>query len=271
MQSSLNSALAQANLGFSEQIQQTAAQAIGLLLRAAISACSGAPNTFSDSSQIPSLLRSVIARQPPGPIVPPWRKHRPCDLRRPESRPFKDVLDDDQPANRGQQHAPARPPYTAEHFCRSGGGQCFSDVHLRAARRRGVALEREEHALAAPLRGLVSREQLLAEKALLAAACSFVLAFAMLAGIGAFVQLDWSRVGLWLAALAARCARVWSAGRGNRCACTRGPRRLAARLFAVAAAGLPGARAGQDQWPAASTTRSARSRSCFPSRPRCRR
>ena len=50
--------------------------------------------------------------------------------------------------------------------------------------------------------GLVSREGLLAEKALLAAACSFVLAFAMLAGIGAFVPLDWSRIRLWLAALA---------------------------------------------------------------------
>jgi ABC-2 type transport system permease protein len=37
---------------------------------------------------------------------------------------------------------------------------------------------------------------------LLAAGCSLVLAFAMLAGIGAFVGLQWSRVGLWLAALA---------------------------------------------------------------------
>ncbi len=52
------------------------------------------------------------------------------------------------------------------------------------------------------MRGLVSREALLAEKTLLAAGCAFVLAFAMLAGIGAFVALDWGRVGLWLAALA---------------------------------------------------------------------
>jgi ABC-type multidrug transport system permease subunit len=66
----------------------------------------------------------------------------------------------------------------------------------------GVALEREEHALARLVRGLVSREQLLAEKGLLAAGCAFVLAFALLAGVGAFVALDWSRVGLWLAALA---------------------------------------------------------------------
>jgi ABC-2 type transport system permease protein len=70
----------------------------------------------------------------------------------------------------------------------------------------GVALEREEHTLPRLLRGrpkaLVSREALLAEKTLLAAASAFVLAFAMLAGIGAFVSLDWGRVGLWLAALA---------------------------------------------------------------------
>ncbi len=66
----------------------------------------------------------------------------------------------------------------------------------------GIALEREEHTLARLVRGLTSRAALLAEKALLAAGCSFVLAFAMLAGIGAFVALDWGRVGQWLAALA---------------------------------------------------------------------
>jgi ABC-2 type transport system permease protein len=52
------------------------------------------------------------------------------------------------------------------------------------------------------VRGLTSRSGLLAEKGLLAGACSLVLALAMLAGIGAFVSLDWSRFGLWLAALA---------------------------------------------------------------------
>jgi ABC-2 type transport system permease protein len=50
---------------------------------------------------------------------------------------------------------------------------------------------------------LISREGLVAEKLLLAGGCSLVLAFAMLAGIGAFVTLDWSRIGLWLAALVA--------------------------------------------------------------------
>jgi ABC-2 type transport system permease protein len=51
-------------------------------------------------------------------------------------------------------------------------------------------------------RALITREGLLAEKLLLAAACAFVLALAMLAGIGAFVSLDGTRIGLWLIALA---------------------------------------------------------------------
>jgi len=66
----------------------------------------------------------------------------------------------------------------------------------------GLALEREEHTLARLVRGLVSRETLLAEKAILAAGCALLVAFALLAGVGAFVALDWGRVGLWLIALA---------------------------------------------------------------------
>ena len=48
---------------------------------------------------------------------------------------------------------------------------------------------------------------LLAEKALLAAARLVPVALAMLAGIGAFVSLDWGRVALWLAALASARSR----------------------------------------------------------------
>jgi ABC-2 type transport system permease protein len=66
-----------------------------------------------------------------------------------------------------------------------------------------LALEREESTFTRLARGLVSRESLLAEKALLAAACAFVVALLMLCGIGAFVSLDWSRFGLWVLAIAA--------------------------------------------------------------------
>ena len=66
-----------------------------------------------------------------------------------------------------------------------------------------LALEREENAFARLVRGLVSRAGLVAEKTALAAACAFVVTLLMLAGLGLFVSLDWSRFHLWLAALAA--------------------------------------------------------------------
>ena len=92
-------------------------------------------------------------------------------------------------------------------------------------------------------RGLISREPLLAEKVLLAAGCSFVVAFAMLAGIGAFVALDWGARGAVAARARVRRARVRRARRRDRRARARGARGLAARVPAVAAARLPRARA----------------------------
>jgi ABC-2 type transport system permease protein len=65
-----------------------------------------------------------------------------------------------------------------------------------------LALEREEHAFGRLVRGLVSRWQLLVEKIGLAALCSFAVTLLMLVGLSLFVDLDWSRVPAWLAALA---------------------------------------------------------------------
>ena len=66
-----------------------------------------------------------------------------------------------------------------------------------------LALEREENAFPRLVRGLVSRNSLLLEKAALAAACSLAVCLLMLIGIGLFVDLDWGRLPLWVAALAA--------------------------------------------------------------------
>jgi hypothetical protein len=66
-----------------------------------------------------------------------------------------------------------------------------------------LALEREENAFGRLVRGLVTRTQLLAEKIVLAAVCSLAVTLLMLAGLGLFVDLEWSRAPLWLAALAA--------------------------------------------------------------------
>jgi ABC-type multidrug transport system permease subunit len=65
-----------------------------------------------------------------------------------------------------------------------------------------LALEREENAFSRLVRGLVSKTGLLAEKAALAAGCSVIVCLVMMAGLGLFVELDWGRFPLWLAALA---------------------------------------------------------------------
>jgi ABC-type transport system involved in cytochrome c biogenesis permease component len=65
-----------------------------------------------------------------------------------------------------------------------------------------LALEREEHAYGRLVRGLVSRGALLTEKAGLAALCALVVSLLLVAGIGAFVPLDWGNAPLWVAALA---------------------------------------------------------------------
>ncbi|HEX3874741.1 MAG TPA: ABC transporter permease [Solirubrobacteraceae bacterium] len=65
-----------------------------------------------------------------------------------------------------------------------------------------LSLEREANTFARLTRGLVSGAGVLVEKGLLAAGCAFVATFAMLCGIGGFVHLDWSRMPLWIVALA---------------------------------------------------------------------
>jgi ABC-type multidrug transport system permease subunit len=65
-----------------------------------------------------------------------------------------------------------------------------------------LALEREDRTFTRLVRGLVSRLGLLGEKVALSAGCAFAATLAMLCGIGLFVDLDWGRFALWLAALA---------------------------------------------------------------------
>jgi ABC-2 type transport system permease protein len=75
-----------------------------------------------------------------------------------------------------------------------------------------LALEREENAFARLTRGLVSNSGLLAEKVLLGVAVGLVVTLLMLAGMGLFVPLEWSRVGLWLLAILGGGAALGAAG-----------------------------------------------------------
>jgi ABC-2 type transport system permease protein len=64
-----------------------------------------------------------------------------------------------------------------------------------------LALEREEHAFARLVRGLVTRTELLAAKTGLAALCGLAVTLVMLCGLAAFVGLDWTHAPRWLLAL----------------------------------------------------------------------
>lgn len=203
VRSTLNSALAQANLGFSEQIQKAAAKAIDLLLAGGNLDVLGAPPNLIGLSQIPPKLRAIIARQPPGSERASLEQIETfANFAAQNLKLAKNVLSTiGQPIQIESTLIQGRrtPLNTFAVVVAVSVSLMFVCVLLASG---GVALEREERALARLVRGLISREGLLVEKGLLAAGCSLALAFAMLAGIGAFVALDWSRVGLWLIALA---------------------------------------------------------------------
>jgi ABC-2 type transport system permease protein len=75
-----------------------------------------------------------------------------------------------------------------------------------------LALEREENAFPRLVRGLVSESALLGEKVLLGVAVGLVVTLLMLAGLQIFVPLEWSRIGLWLAAIVVGGAALAAAG-----------------------------------------------------------
>jgi ABC-2 type transport system permease protein len=66
-----------------------------------------------------------------------------------------------------------------------------------------LALEREENTFRRVTRGLVSPSGLLAEKVALGVICSLVVTLLMLAGLQAFVSIDWGRTPLIVAAILA--------------------------------------------------------------------
>jgi ABC-2 type transport system permease protein len=202
VQSQIGSALAQANLGFSVQIQRAAGTAIDLLLRGGSLGVLGAPGNLIGLDEIPALLRRVVAHQRQGSDRAALERVSAfADFAAQNLSVSKNVLSTvGQPIRVRSTllHGRRTPLNTFAVVVAVSVSLMFVCVLLAAG---GVALEREERALARLVRGLVSREALLAEKGLLAAVCSFAVAFGMLAGVGGFVTLDWGRVGLWLVAL----------------------------------------------------------------------
>jgi ABC-type Na+ efflux pump permease subunit len=204
-QSKIQAAVAQANLSLSTQIRQLASRGINLLLQGGdLSQLGINQNRLLGLEALPRVLGGVIARQPPGRDRQELRRIKElADFAARNLNISKEVL-----ATVGQPvqvhstlvHGRRTPLDTFAVVVAVSISLMFVCVLLAAG---GIALEREDNTLARLTRGLVSREGLVVEKLLLAGGCAFVLAFAMLAGIGAFVALEWSRIGLWLLALLA--------------------------------------------------------------------
>ena len=225
--STIEAALSQANLELSDQIRGLAATVIGDLVKGGSLGVPGAPQNLPGLRRIPDILHGVLRHEPPGAQrtalsqVAEFAEFAAQNLGisgrvlQTVSRPI---------AVRSTLLRGRRTPLDAYAVVVAVSISLMFVCVLLAA--GGIALEREEHTLSRlvrrgpasatglgstrPARGrrgagrpLISRELLLAEKLLLAAGCSLVLALVMLAGIGAFVGLEWSRAALWLLALAA--------------------------------------------------------------------
>jgi ABC-type transport system involved in cytochrome c biogenesis permease component len=221
--STIESSLARANLELSNEIRRVAAQVIGALVRGGNLGVAGAPQNLPGLGEVPHILRGIIARHPHD--ADRAQLERLAEFTKFAAQNLgvgRDVLSTvSQPIQVDTTNLQGgRTPLDAYAVVVAVSISLMFVCVLLAA--GGIALEREEHTLARLVRGspsrsssstpttasgrrggaLITRESLIAQKLLLAAGCALVVAFAMLAGIGAFVGLEWSRVGQWLAALA---------------------------------------------------------------------
>jgi ABC-2 type transport system permease protein len=204
VRSTIDSAIAKADVAFSEQIQQAAARAIDGLLRGGEVAGLGASEALIGLRAIPPTLKRIIAREPPGRTRDELKRIEAvasfASANLDASKQVLATVGSPIEVNNTLLHGRRTPLNRFAVVVAVSVSLMFLGVLLAAG---SVALEREEGVLGRLLRGLVSRSTLLAEKVLLAAGCALALALALLAGISVFVALDWGRAGLWLVALAA--------------------------------------------------------------------
>ncbi|MFZ1924808.1 MAG: ABC transporter permease [Solirubrobacteraceae bacterium] len=202
VRSTIDATLAQANLALSEQIKSVAVHDLDLLLAGGHIGPLGSQELIG-LRQLPGTLKGIAGRQPPGKDRDTLTRIAGfASLAANNLGIAADVLTTvSQPVTVHSRLLQGKrtPLDTYAVVVAVSISLMFLCVLLAAG---GVALEREEHTIARLVRGLVSREGLLAEKAMLAAVCAFVVALAMLLGVSAFVSLDVSRIGLWVAALA---------------------------------------------------------------------
>ncbi len=208
VRTTIDSALAEANLALSRQIKGVAVRDIDLLLAGGSLGVLGSSQEIVGLSHIAPALEGVAGRVPAGTDRATLKRIAGFAAFAARNLGIaKNVLTTvSQPiaAKSTLLHGRRTPLDTYAVVVAVSISLMFVCVLLAAG---GVALEREEHTLArlirrASARALVTREALIAEKTLLAAAAAFVVAMAMLLGVSLFVSLDDSRVAEWALALA---------------------------------------------------------------------
>lgn len=204
VRSTINSQLSQANAALSSRLEQVAAQYIDLLLRGGQLQAFGNDINILGLEKAKTALDGVLAHTTlPADRAALARVDNFAGLAVSNLGLSKDVL-----ASVGQ---PVRVHETTLAGRRTpldtfavAVAVCISLMFVCVLLAAGsLALEREENAFPRLVRGLVSREALIAEKVLLAAICAWAVSVVMLFGIGAFVGLDYGRAGQWLLGLAA--------------------------------------------------------------------
>jgi ABC-2 type transport system permease protein len=209
VQSTVNSALAQANLTLSSEIRQLAAEDINLILKGGNFSVLGTEHEILGLKRITSILHGVVQSEPSGANraklarVENFARFAAENLDL--SKKVLATVSEPIQIKATLLHGRRTPLDNYAVVVAVNISLMFICVLLAAG---GIALEREEHTLTRLVRGpparraLLSPQAMVIEKVIFAACCAFVIAVVMLAGIGAFVGLDWSRVGLWIAALA---------------------------------------------------------------------
>lgn len=201
----INNLLAQANLRISQQVSEVSSTYLDLLLRGGDFSLFGEGVSILGLQRASAVLREVRADLPPGSADAEALDSviRFADLAIENLGVADELLGsvtqpikvDKQVVNGGSS--------SLDTFAISVAATVtlmFVTVLLVAG---SLALEREENVFARLTRGLVGKTALLVEKILLGVVVALAVTILMLAGLSAFVSIDWGRFPLWIPAVVA--------------------------------------------------------------------
>ena len=209
----IDSLLAQANLVAARRIAAEGGRYLGLLVDGGSFEVLGQSIEILGLRRTAAILASVRPALPPGPLRESLdRVIRFAELSRDNLDVAEPLIDRLAQPIAVDKQVVSEPTPPLEVFAIAVAATltlAFVTVLLVAG---SLALEREENAFPRLTRGLVSRAALLGEKILLGATVGLLVTLVMLAAIGPFVSLEWSRVPEWLVAIVASGAALGAAG-----------------------------------------------------------